>query len=193
MIRLTFTMAEILRIRAEEVLKTRLPKGDVSLSEAELLKLVHDVEIHQIELEMLNDELLIANEKAAKFADDKYAELYDLAPTGYFTLSREGEILEVNLCGARMFGKERLHLHKSRFGFFVSGDTRPVFNNFLDELFAAKTPTICEVTLTGSDSTPKYVQLTDIESHWVGSARLPWQTSLVKKRRRQGLRKVLFI
>ena len=166
------TAAEILRIKAEEVLNTRLPKGVVPLSEAELLKMVHELEVHQIELEMQNNELLIAHEKASKRADDKYAELYDLAPTGYFTLSREGEILELNLCGARMLGKERLHLHKSRFGFFVSGDTRPVFNNFLDELFAAKTPTICEVTLTGSDSTPKYVQLTGIESHLGGQCQI---------------------
>ena len=160
--------AEILRIKAEEMMKTHSPRSVISLSESDLLKLVHELEVHKIELQIQNDELLIAKEKAAKLAEDKYAELYDLAPTGYFTISKEGEILELNLCGARMLGKERLHLINSRFGFFISEDTKPIFNHFLNELFSSKNPKICEVILRDSNNTTKYVQLTGIESHLGG-------------------------
>ena len=149
-------------------MKTRPPKGIIAFSESDLLKLVHELEVHQIELEMQNDELQINKKRAAQLADDRYAKLYDLAPTGYLTLSKEGEILELNLCGARMLGKERLHLIKSRFGFFVSEDTKPVFNGFLDEIFADKTSNICEVTLIGSDKISNYVQLTGVKSNLEG-------------------------
>ena len=96
----------ILRQKAEELLKKKPLKTGSQLSEAEMLKLIHELEVHQIELEMQNEELMLANEQA-EFATKKYTELYDFAPSGYFTLSKEGKIIELNLCGSQMLGKER--------------------------------------------------------------------------------------
>ena len=61
---------------------------ELSIAIANSLKLTHELEVHQIELEMQNEELIMAKEQIAKAATDKYAELYDFSPSGYFTLSK---------------------------------------------------------------------------------------------------------
>ncbi|MFZ4563367.1 MAG: PAS domain S-box protein [Bacteroidales bacterium] len=154
--------ATILRRKAEELLKKRTSAKASQLSEVEMLKLIHELDVHQIELEMQNEELMHAKEQLAKAATDKYAELYDFAPTGYFTLSKEGEIIELNLSGATMLGKERLLLRNSRFGFFVSNDTKPVFNLFLKKIFESKNREDCDVTLSTTGNLPVYVHLNGI-------------------------------
>lgn len=156
--------AAALRAKAEEVQKTshRFRKSHV-LSEAEQLKLVHELEVHQIELEMQNEELLRAKTQA-EIAAKKYAALYDFAPSGYFTLSKAGAISELNLTGSKMLGKERSHLIKSSFRFFVSSDTRQIFDLFLGKVFAGFTAETCEVTLSVSGSPPLDVYLTGIVS-----------------------------
>ena len=98
--------SEILRQNAEELLKKKSPTLVSSLSEADNLKLIYELQVHQIELEMQNDEL-IAAQSAAVSAAKKYLELYDFAPSGYFTLSKDGKIIELNLSGAIILGKER--------------------------------------------------------------------------------------
>jgi PAS domain-containing protein len=81
------------------------------------LKLIHELEVHQIELEM-NEELLLAKEQAEQ-AIEKYTKLYDYAPSGYFTLSQDGKVTEANLTGAHMLGKMRSSILNSQFGFFL--------------------------------------------------------------------------
>jgi hypothetical protein len=132
---------------------------NISLDEeARVLKLFHELELHQLELEMQNEELLQAKElRESDF--QKYNELYDFAPLGYYTLSREGEILAINHAGAQLLEQNRSNFRDSRFGFFVSEDTRPIFNSFLDKLFHDKTKDSCEVILKIQDELPVYVQI----------------------------------
>ena len=111
-----------LRRKAEELLKNDQKKPNSYLSEVEILKLIHEIEVHQIELEMQNEELKVAKERAIELASEKYAKLYDFAPSGYFTLSKDGEIDDLNIAAAQMLGKERERLKNGRFGFFVSED-----------------------------------------------------------------------
>ena len=85
-----------------------------NFSEAEKLKLIHELEVHQIELEMQNEELLLAKLQADS-AIEKYTELYDFSPSGYFTLSQDGSILDANLTGSVMLGKERSNLINTKF------------------------------------------------------------------------------
>ncbi|MDZ7822372.1 MAG: hypothetical protein U5N26_11555 [Candidatus Marinimicrobia bacterium] len=73
--------------------------------------------MHQIELEMQNEELVIAKEKA-EIAEEKYTELYDFAPSGYLSLTKDGKITELNFAAAKMLGKERLRLQKQFVWFF---------------------------------------------------------------------------
>ena len=110
------------------------------------------------ELVIANKELVLANKKE-KLAKEKYIELYNFAPAGYLTLSREGKIIEINLCGANMLGIER-HLIKNRmFGFFVSDDTKSIFNLFLKKVFNNKANETCEVNLSTNSDLQKCVRL----------------------------------
>ncbi len=149
--------AEILRQKAEEILKLKAAALGSPVSETDMLKLIHELQVHQIELEMQNEELLLA-QSVAKDA----IELYDFAPTGYFTLSNKGEILNLNLYASQMLGKERQRLKNNRLGSFISGDNKPIFNLFLAKVFNSKTKETCEVTLSSDRNSPMYVQLTGI-------------------------------
>ncbi len=170
------TEAARLREKAEELLKEKLLKtaeqiseterkkplkAGTQLSEADTQRLIHELEVHRIELKLENEELQLAKEQA-ETSSKKYAELYDFAPSGYFSLSKEGEIIELNLSGVKMLGKERLLLISRRFGFFVSEDTRQVFNDFLQKVFENKIEESCEVALSTNVNLPTYVHITGI-------------------------------
>ena len=160
-----------LRKKAEELLKSkpstsssrRVSKTNqpINQSESATLKLLNEMKVYQVELELQNNELMLAKEQG-EMAAAKYAELYDFAPTGYFTLSKEGKIIALNLCGSQMLGKERLRLTKSSFGLFVSNDTKSIFNLFLKKVFNSKTKKNCEVVLSVKGNLPMYVYLTGI-------------------------------
>ena len=160
--------ALILRQKAVELLKEKRSIKDLQLSEDMVMRHIYELEVHQIELELQNDELMLTRSVAMeasrknKDANEKYVELYDFAPMGYFTLSKEGEIIELNLCGSQMLDKERLHLKNNQFGFFVSNDTKPIFNHFLAKVFISKAKESCEVTLSTNSNSPKYVYMTGI-------------------------------
>ncbi|MBU2554092.1 MAG: PAS domain-containing protein [Bacteroidetes bacterium] len=155
--------AASLRQKAEEHLNKRKPNTNKMASETNTLKLIHELEVHQIELELQNEELLLANQRAYE-ASEKYKELYDFAPSGYFTLSQEGKILELNLCGARMLGKDRSFLINKSFNQFINEDSRSVFTTFLEEIFQGDSNNTCEVPLCLKDHTGLHVQLTGIVS-----------------------------
>ncbi len=108
---------------------------------------------------MQAEELIIANNKANE-ANERYKELYDFAPSGYFTLSREGNIMKLNLHAALMLGKESFLLLNSRFAFFVKNDSRIDFHNFLEDIFLGKNDISCELPLISNDNKNLYVQLT---------------------------------
>jgi len=116
--------------------------------------------LNTIELEIQKEELVQANVEA-DVATHKYIELYDFAPSGYFTLSKEGKIIMLNIKGASMLGKERQRLINNSFGLFVSHNTRPIFNNFLIKAFEGKNEEACEVAISVDDNKqPLYVILT---------------------------------
>jgi PAS domain S-box-containing protein len=149
-----------LRRKAEELLKKKSLKM-TSESEIQTLKLRHELEVHQIELEIQNEELALAKEQADTVAQ-KYAELYNSAPSGYFTLSKDGEIVELNICGAKMLGKEIQQLRGSLFGFFVSDETKAIFNFFLKKVFKSKVEESCEINLLTDDNQLVYVYVNGI-------------------------------
>jgi len=153
------TGSEILRQQAESQLKKKRSTVTWPISESDAMKLVHELEVHQIELEMQNEELTMARERA-EIATEKYTRLYDFAPSGYFTLSSGGSILELNLVGAQMLGKERSRLINSSFGFFVSPDTQTIFLHFLEKVFAGGNKETCGITLVNNGTLPMYVHLT---------------------------------
>ena len=155
---------DLIRHKAEELLKKRTRLTDAFYTEADPLKLIHELEVYQIELELLNEELLHAWNEAEVASERKYTELYDHAPSGFFTLSLQGEITELNLSGAKMLGKARSTLVHSNFGFFTTLDTRRIFNDFIQLIFETTAKQSCEVELNTDENGPVCVYLEGIIS-----------------------------
>ena len=147
-----FTDAQMLRKKAEEQLKEKQKKIDKPVMETDVKKLLHELQVHQIELEMQNEELRQANE-TAETALKKYTMLYDFAPMGYFTLDTDGSICDLNFTGAEMLGDKRFSLVNSNFKLFISEDSQPVFNNFFSKVYTSNAKESCEVML-GYDNNP---------------------------------------
>jgi PAS domain S-box-containing protein len=124
-----------LRRRAEKRLRKQ-PKGGARIeTKADAQRILQELQVHQVELELQNEEL--KQSKAEVDAGlEKYIDLYDFAPVGYYTLDASGTIQLVNLTGASLVGIERSKLIGRRFGLLVSSEHRPVFNSFLKQVFA---------------------------------------------------------
>ena len=147
-----------LRQKAEELLKNKMLRKADQLTDADVLKLIHELEVHMIEVELQNDELLLGAATSATDAE-KFLKLYEFSPSGYLTLSSEGKIIQLNHKGAALIGKEHGKLINSMFGFFVSDDTRPVFNLFLKKIFSSKDTKTCEVVINREDGTSDHLFL----------------------------------
>ncbi len=147
-----------LRRCAEERLKEQRLEKNPARTEAETQRLVHELQVHQIELEMQNEELQQArNEMEAGL--EKYSDLYDFAPVSYLTLDREGTIREANLTAASLLGIERSRLVQRRFGLYVAAADRPAFAIFLTQVFGGKAREFCEVTLLKDGKPPVEVRI----------------------------------
>jgi PAS domain S-box-containing protein len=96
----------------------------------EAQRLLHELEVHQVELEMQNAELHQAREEMEEVLG-KYTDLYDFAPIGYFTLDRNGVILAVNLAGAALLGLDRSRLLGRSFESFIVSGASPAFTALL--------------------------------------------------------------
>ncbi|MDD2552803.1 MAG: PAS domain S-box protein [Dysgonamonadaceae bacterium] len=144
-----FTDAKMLRKKAEEQLKSKQQQDSISEEVTDLKKILHELQVHQIELEMQNEELRHTYE-TTESALKKYTMLFDLSPVGYFTLDSEGSICELNFKGAEILGERRFSLIDSNFKLFVSEDSKPVFNNFFRKIYTSYAKESCEVLL-GSD------------------------------------------
>jgi hypothetical protein len=147
-----------LRRRAEKLLKTREPDSIFCQGDAESLRLLHELQVHQIELEMQNAELLQARGEVESMLE-KYTDLYDFAPVAYFTLDHVGAILAANLTAASFLGIERSRLLGRRFSLFVVNEHRQLFSEFLGKVLANQGMKSCEVMLTTGRKLPFYVQV----------------------------------
>jgi PAS domain S-box-containing protein len=125
--------ATLLRLIAEEQLKNEIPISS-QVNEFDHLKLIHELQVHQIELEMQNEELMKAQQQTVLMTE-KYVDLYDFAPSGYVSLSKEGEIVDLNFSAAKMLGRNRIELRNTRFGLHISHDSLSTFNLLLNRTF----------------------------------------------------------
>jgi PAS domain S-box-containing protein len=146
--------------KAKELANNVNTDSKVKLTDAEIIILLHELEVHQMELEMQNKEL-INSALESQESSQKYNDLYDFAPSGYFTLSNYSEIIELNLSGANLIGKVRSDLVGKRFGLFVSHDTKLVFNNFMEKVFTSNVKHSCELTIL-NDKQFIYVHVTGV-------------------------------
>ncbi|MBK9373432.1 MAG: PAS domain-containing protein [Holophagales bacterium] len=136
-----------LRARAEERVRAREEAASLRTeNEADALRLLHELQVHQVELELQNSELQRTRDEV-EAALERYTDLYDFAPVGYFTLARDGGIYSANLAGADLVGVPRARLLGRRFGTFLPLAERPGFDAFLTRTLADTQRESCEVTL----------------------------------------------
>ena len=145
-----------LRRRAEGQLKRQRKIAAAPRTDADTQRLLHELQVHQVELEMQNAELLEARDQMEAMLE-KYTDLYDFAPVGYFSIDDQGLISEANLTGATLLGVERSRLIGRRLQHFLSPTSRPVFLAFLEKVFAGSGKQVCEASLLNKSGTPSWV------------------------------------
>ncbi len=141
-----------LRQRAEARLLQSPPAEMVSPGDTK--RLLHELHVHQIELEMHNEELHRSYAEADALRE-KYADIYDFAPVAYFTLDAQGVISQLNLAAAILLDIRRSQMGRYRFAAFVQPGCLPVFNQFFDEVLNSKRKKHCEIVLLATHRRPE--------------------------------------
>ena len=141
-----------LRRRAEQRL------GGAPPNDVDALKQLHELQVHQIELELQNQELQrIRDEVEEGLA--RYTALYDFAPIGYFTLDRNSTIAKLNLTGAKLLEHSRSELMGRRLADFVGAESREIFAKFLQRVFASGTVETLELELSVTNARPLFAHV----------------------------------
>lgn len=141
-----FTNARMLRGKAEEQLNENPQRKSVFDEETDIIKLLQELQVHQIELEMQNEELRKVYE-ITESALRRYSMVFELSMIGYYTLDPDGTICDLNFTGAEMLDERRLSLIDSNFKLFVSDGSKAVFNKFFKKVYSSNTKESCEVLL----------------------------------------------
>jgi len=155
--------ASELRRRAEEKLKEATGGSEdlCGVSPERMAHLIHELQVHQIELKMQNDELRRIQEDLEK-ARDRYSHLYDFAPVGYFTVSEKGIVAEANLTAATLLGMERSSLVGSPFGRFILNEDQDIFYLHRKQLVETEKPQSCRLRLVKKNGSEFYANLESI-------------------------------
>jgi PAS domain S-box-containing protein len=153
--------AKLLRQQAEELADAN---GLASSADLEALspeaarQMLHELRVHQIELEMQNEELRRAQLELDS-SRARYFELYDLAPVGYCMLNEQGLILQANLNAAVLLGVARSALVRQPISGFIFRDDQDIYYRFRKQLFETEEPQWCDLQMIKHDRTPLWVQL----------------------------------
>jgi PAS domain S-box-containing protein len=127
-------------------------------SETDARRLLHQLQVHEIELEMQNEELRESRALAETLLM-RYTDLFDFAPAGYITIHPSGVIAEANLAGASLLGVERSRLIGKRFATLVAAPERTAFTDLVAQVFASGSPQACELTLLSAGRPPVSVSI----------------------------------
>jgi len=167
---------ENLRVPAEKFLTAEGGEFD-KISPADVKNLVVELKMRQVQLEMQNEELQRAQETITQ-ARDRYADLYDFAPVGYFTLDRKGKIVEVNLAGAQLLGAERDRLVNQSSFRWVAPESREACRTHYRKVFENQGPQTCEVKLRRRGGPPFYAALESVAAPGEEGAVLHCRTAM---------------
>ena len=147
-----------MRRRAEHRLRKQ-PKGGTRIAtKADAQRILHELQVHKVELELQNEELKQSKAEVDSVLE-KYTDLYDFAPVGYYTFSANGTVQLVNLTGASLVGIERSQLMGRRFGLLVSPEHRPAFNSFLKQVFEGQAKQSGDFELLSLGQPPRTVNI----------------------------------
>jgi PAS domain S-box-containing protein len=146
-----------LRQQAEAVLR-HVPKAIANRSEVDVERLSHELQVHQVELELQNEELR-RSQAELQLARDRYAVLYDFAPVGYLTLDARGTILAANLTAAEQLGVDRGALPQTPLSRFLVRDDQDIFYLHRRQVFEGDALQSCDLRLQRPDRTVLVVSL----------------------------------
>lgn len=154
---------DLLRRKAEELSRKSEADSPESLATApaeEASWMVHELRVHQIELEMQNEELRRTHAELEK-ENQKYLDLYDFAPVGYCTLSEQGQIMAANLTATTMIGMTRNTLIGQQMSRFICDEDRHTFADEIKQLFATQVAQSCALRIkkTGGAQFWAYLEL----------------------------------
>ncbi len=124
-------------------------------------RLINELETKQEELEKFNIELLKLKEELEE-SKNKYRDLYDFAPLGYFTFDKNGLILDVNLTGANMLGMKKEFLINKPFSMFIEKDDKKIFSFHCSDIFLKRSSQSCELRVIRKDGKMFYFQLQSV-------------------------------
>ena len=138
----------------------RSPKKQEAISTEETLRILHELQVHQIELEMQNEEMGRAQAEL-NAARTRYFDLYDLAPVGYVTVSEQGVILEANLTAATLMGVARGTLVKLLLTRFILKEDQDIYYLHRKQLLDTGEPQACELRIVKKDGTAFWAHLAE--------------------------------
>ena len=147
-----------LRRRAEEMAGADEDKTLDMLLPEDRRQVLHELRVHQIELEMQNEELRRASVEL-EASRVRYFDLYDLAPVGYVTLSHKGLILQANLTAANLLGLARNNLVKQPLSRFIFPEDQDIFYGLSKQLFETDSPQACELRIIKAEGIPFWARL----------------------------------
>ncbi|MGR9108185.1 MAG: putative bifunctional diguanylate cyclase/phosphodiesterase, partial [Gammaproteobacteria bacterium] len=151
--------------------------------------LIHELEVHKIELEMQNEELRNTQENL-ELSLTRYEDLFDLAPVGYLILSPNGTITDANLTIASLLSTDRSRLKHANLNWFVSPEYQDSWQRHLRATFRNKDCQTCELELSREDGSHLFVQLESIAQHMGANRKtqcLTVATDISERRRQEAL------
>jgi len=145
--------------RADNVVSKEAGRNPGDQTELTVAKrLVHELKVHQVEMEMQNDELRRAQaELSAERA--RYFDLYDLAPVGYFTVNEKGTILAANITAASLLGLVRTALARQQLSRFIFLEDQDLYYQFLKQIIPEGASEECEMRMLRADNTAFWAHL----------------------------------
>jgi chemotaxis family two-component system sensor kinase Cph1 len=152
---------KLLRERAEEIVQEKAllsPENTGDLSPQKTRQMLHELRVHQIELEMQNEELR-RTQVELDSARARYFDLYDLAPVGYCTISKNGQIQEANLTAANLLGVTRSALVRQPLTAFILKEDRDLYYRHSKPLFETGAPQVYELRMVKKDAAPFWARL----------------------------------
>jgi PAS domain S-box-containing protein len=163
---------QTLRWLAEEVLRRKeisTPENLESMSSEEQRRLLHELGVYQIELELQNEELRRSHMEL-EASRTRYFDLYDLAPAGYCTVSEQGLILEANLTAGTLLGVARSVLVRQPFTRFILNEDQDIYYRHRKQLFESGNPQTCELRMVHHDGTSFWAHLAGTIAQHEGEA-----------------------
>ncbi len=189
------TSTKVTEIRRQAEERLRATRRDVAaMPMKDVQQLVHELQVHQIELDMQNEELR-RTQVEIEAARDRYADLYDFSLAGYLTLDRQGKIMEANLRAGMLMGLNRTELIGQSLARFVEVEDQALFQRHCQEVVKTGTRQTCEVQFRDKSGGSRWLNLESLAVREEPAPIIHWRTAMldISDRKRAAQAKTLLL